>query len=602
MRTSVMIRKASLIVYAVLWTVSFVIAANLNSLNSGSLFFLLCSGGSAVYLMRQNIKDERARYKIILWLITIYFSFAFYGRSIFMQNERLDFSWLNLCCFIVFCIVFYPLTPGILALFERLSQKKQHSISTAKIKEINTGLICGFTIFAVDFILTLSNYPCTMTNDSRGHWLQALSPYPLNDYSPLAFNLLLKGLFTITGFTTPYIYVLFQTIVFSLIVGDTANFLHRLGVGRKMLIAGSLVFAFLPSTYMLLLYLSKNPLSGILCLGVVSCLLQLITETEYYLKKWTWYVKTVVLILALYLIRENNMVIFIPLIIFAIWFLFKNRNLGSRILIVVLGVICSIFFVNNVVYKSIDYVHVDKSHETIRPLLSPVGSALKQELPLPDDIYKTAERVLPAEEWIKRYDPFNSDEITWVDPMPQYTEVSLKEGLSVYFKMLRLYPDVVIKDRLDGMDCVWNINVEIEDKNKCPTVVYDDVSFKDAKLPDGLICDIAERIKGLTSKLLDISRNEEILDTFIWRNGIFVYLLMVASFFLVRKKKAKLLWAILPSVFILLTYVLVIAWQMYFYLWFFPLSVTLLIIVAILECGKHAETSESDLCVNREDK
>ena len=86
--------------------------------------------------------------------------------------------------------------------------------------------------------------------------------------------------------------------------------------------------------------------------------------------------------------------------------------------------------------------------------------------------------------------------------------------------------------------------------------------------------------------MLEISKNEEILDTFIWRNGIFVYLLMVTSVFLVRKRKAKLLWAVLPSVFILLTYVLVIAWQMYFYLWFFPLSVTLLMIVAIVECGK----------------
>ena len=241
-------------------------------------------------------------------------------------------------------------------------------------------------------------------------------------------------------------------------------------------------------------------------------------------------------------------------------------------MILILGVIGSILLVTCVVYKSIDYIHVDRSHETVRPLLAPVGSAIQQDIELPDDIYETAVKVLPEEEWIKRYDPFNSDIITWQEPKPQYTEVPLKEGLSVYLKMLSLYPDVVIKDRLDGMDCVWDINVEIKDEDKCPTVVLDDISFKDVKLPDGIIRYLADGIHVLTSGLLGISKNVEILDIFIWRNGLFVYLLMLTAVFLVRKKKTKLLWAVLPSVFILLTYVLVIAWQMYFYLWFFPLS------------------------------
>lgn len=585
-------QKISIIVYAALWAVAFVIAAGLNSLDSSSLFFLLFSGGSAVYLTRRNEKIVGHAYKIILWLITIYFSFAFFGRSIFFQTERIEISVPNLIYFAIFVVVFYPLTPGILEVYEHLIRLKQKSVITEKAKKHNAGLICGLTVFAIDFCLTLSYYPCTMTNDSRGHWLQALSPFPLNDYSPLAFNLLLKGLFSITGYTTPYIYVLFQTVVLSLIVGDIASFLHRRGVKLKALVAGALVFAFLPSTYMLLLYLSKNPLCGILCLGMVTSLLELIVDPEYYLKKLAWYLKTIVLIVALYLVRENNVVIFLPLIGFVIWFFLKNRKLGRKMLILVLGVIGSILFINGVVYQSIDYIHVEKSHETIRPLMAPVGSAIKQELPLPDDIYETAEKVLSAEEWTKRYDPFNSDKITWEEPGPKYYEVSLKEGLSVYFKMLWLYPDVVIKDRLDGMDCVWDINVEIEDKNKCPTVVYDDVSFKDANLPDGVIRDVFERIKNLSTQLLEISKNEELLDTFIWRNGIFVYLLMVTSVFLVRKKKAKLLWAVLPSVFILLTYVLVIAWQMYFYLWFFPLSVALLMIVALVECAKNINTGD----------
>ena len=76
------------------------------------------------------------------------------------------------------------------------------------------------------------------------------------------------------------------------------------------------------------------------------------------------------------------------------------------------------------------------------------------------------------------------------------------------------------------------------------------------------------------------------MDIFIWKNGIYVYLLLVTAVFLFRKKKTRLLWAAMPSVFMLLTYVLVIAWQMYFYIWFFPLSTVMLMIVSIIECSR----------------
>ena len=595
-------RKVSIIFYAALWAVSFVVAAYLSALNSGTVFFFICSGVASVYLMRHKNQDALSNgHKIILWLITIYFVFALFGRIIFMNQARIEFSLTGLIFFSVFSVSLYPLAPGILALFERLRLRKQHSDKNKKKSVVNAGLICGLTFFAVDLILTLSYYPCTMTNDSRSHWLQALSPSILNDYFSLAFNILLKFLFAVTGYTTPYIYVIFQLLVLSFVVGDIAGFINRRGVDVKKLVAGTIVFAFLPNTYMLLLYLSRNPLSAILCLGVMISLIELIVEPDHYLSKPLWYVKTIILILALYLVRENNAVVFIPLVCFVIWFFFNHKKLERRILILILGVIGSILLVTCVVYKSIDYIHVDRSHETVRPLLAPVGSAIQQDIDLPDDIYETAVKVLPEEEWIKRYDPFNSDIITWQEPKPQYTEVPLKEGLSVYLKMLSLYPDVVIKDRLDGMDCVWDINVEIKDEDKCPTVVLDDISFKDVKLPDGIIRYLADGIHVLTSGLLGISKNVEILDIFIWRNGLFVYLLMLTAVFLVRKKKTKLLWAVLPSVFILLTYVLVIAWQMYFYLWFFPLSVSLLIIVTIVECSRCVITGDTDSGSTRND-
>ena len=240
------------------------------------------------------------------------------------------------------------------------------------------------------------------------------------------------------------------------------------------------------------------------------------------------------------------------------------------------------------VYRNTDYSHVEKQHETIRPLLAPVGSAIKQELPLPDRIMEIAETVLPIEEWKARYDPFNSDLITWRDPRPEYAQISLKQAFSTYFLMLRIYPDVVIKDRLDGANLIWDIRAKMD--RRCPIDHNRDVSFRETRIEaSGLIGKVYLEIQNLSSSLFKVSSSEDIIDVFIWKNGIYVYLLLVLILFLAETHNSKLLWAIGPSVAILMTYVLVIAWQMYFYIWFFPLSVVLLMIVAVIENQRDKE-------------
>lgn len=59
------------------------------------------------------------------------------------------------------------------------------------------------------------------------------------------------------------------------------------------------------------------------------------------------------------------------------------------------------------------------------------------------------------------------------------------------------------------------------------------------------------KIKSIATSLYEISADEDILDIFLWKNGIYVYILLVTALFLFQKKRARLLWAVLPSVFYL---------------------------------------------------
>lgn len=572
------------------WVLSFVIIAHYSTLDFTNAFFIAVSGTAAFYLFYKQQTDFQKRYgstrkKICIWLVAGYYCFSLFGRSIFMQQPRIEINVSKAISFILLTISLFPTIPGLLTVLSKA--KKKNPNPHLPEKNWIAGVICGLILLSVDLVLTLSYYPCTMSNDSIGLWNTTTAQnIALSDYWSIAYNLLLKALWAITNAKTPYAFVVFQVAVLAIAVGDLASFLRRRDVSVKALILGTIIFSLCPSTYMLCLYLSTNPLTAILCLWVTISFAEAVTEPEHYLKSAVWQIKTIIAISALYLVRENNVMIAIPIIGFAIWYVFSNKNLGKRILITVAGAACIIGLMQGVVYKSVNYVHYEKNHETIRPLLAPIGSALQQDLDLPEDIIETAEKVLPAEEWTARYDPFISDTVTWGDPRPQYDAVSLGEAFSTYLKMLGRYPDVVIRDRLDGMNMVWDIRSYMD--HRCETSILGDVSFKDIKLStEGIFGRLIAEIRKLSSALLQISIDENLLDAFIWKNGIYVNILLVLVLFLAENKKTKLLWAIAPSVFILLTYALVVAWQMYYYIWFFPLSVVLLLIVSIVECRKN---------------
>lgn len=577
-------KKTTKYIFLVIWVFSFFVVLYFDKLDLISVFFLIVSIvlGCIVSYKEKTVFENlynSTKKRVIIWFISAIFAFLLFGRSLFMEQLRMQIDFYRVIGFLVLTIALFPITPGILIILKRI-EKKDCSFDASH-KSIKMSILCGILAFFILVLFSLGYYPCTMTNDSISHWKQAIGKMELTDYSPIAFLLILRGLFTLIDAKTPYIFVIFQILILSTAIGDFAGFLYRKGFSKKVLMIGTGLFAICPSTYMLCLYLSKNPLTAILNLWFLISLAEVLSEPVYYLNRPLWYIKTIISASTLYLIRDNNIVIIIPAFMICIWFIVKYKYLGLRFLTVFGGILCIIGAMQGVVYKCVDYKHEEKRLQTNRPLLAPVGSAIYQNLDIPDDIMEVVERVLPEEEWKKRYDPFNSDLITWGHPKPQYAAISLGEAMGVYFKMLFTYPDIVIKDRLDGANLVWDVRAEME---RYSQITLGDVEFKNITLQGrGILGKISSGMKKVSSVLLSVSTSFSLFDIFIWKNGIFIYLLLVVVFYLVSSKKGSMVWAIAPSVFILLTYVLVIAWQSYFYLWFFPLSVVALLIISITE-------------------
>ena len=215
--------------------------------------------------------------------------------------------------------------------------------------------------------------------------------------------------------------------------------------------------------------------------------------------------------------------------------------------------------------------------------MAPVGRAFNANVSVPDDAEEAAERVLPKDVWISNYNRFDSDSITYGTPRPQYGRLSLKEAFRYYLDMLKRYPDLVIEDRLDGMNCVWNVGADgIVGIFRCSTSLEGDVEFRNAKLIDNennVFAKLLIMIKKVTNEFYEFTTRTAIIDVLVWHVGIWIVLLLMSFAYLIKNKIGKMIWAIAPFICMLLTYVLVIGWQMYFYLWFFPLTVFVMLVV-----------------------
>lgn len=586
---------AILSLFAFCWFGSFFVMITYEFMDWANIFILLLSVFSLLFVANHTAeyKNYYGKWKdCAIVFISIYFSFALFGRSLFLNELPVTVDCMRILAFLILAVSVYPLTRGMLFLLEVLSKKIK--IHSGKQSAAKTALLCGLVFFGLLLFLSLRYYPCTMTADSVNHWKRAVGLEELTDYWSIAYQMFLAFLFNISKAETPYIYCVFQMALFSVVWSDIVFYFSRKGVGKKALIVASILFSICPSSFLLTMYLSSNVLGSILVLGVTVSIVELLSDPAFYGNCFLWRFKTIVVVVITVLCRDNYFLILFPSVVLCVWIIRRNPSMIKTVAIVSACIIACFFLIKGVGYRFIDYTHVGKESQTIRPLMAPVGSAIKQHVDLPQDIIEVAERILPLSEWEIRYLEFNSDPLTWGNPMPDYAAVSLKEAFSIYMKMLFLYPDIVIKDRLDGSDAIWNIRGRII---RCTTWREGDVDFLDARpfAENNIIGNSMLRvIDNIDHFLVSLSTENEIMDMFIWRNGIYVYFLFVIFLFLKLNKKTYFIWGVMPAVFIMLGYVLVIAWRMYFYLWFFPLAVTFLLFSSMIECCGDLNSDNAD--------
>ena len=159
------------------------------------------------------------------------------------------------------------------------------------------------------------------------------------------------------------------------------------------------------------------------------------------------------------------------------------------------------------------------------------------------------------------------------------SDITARDAFTVYLEALRKYPDVVIKDRLDGTDILWDVVQPPDSFNaKSFNFVY---TFSENTLPldtsrlDRL--DDSSYIKtAVPAKAYYSAANTPInsaADMLLWRTGAYLITFWVLLLFWSKNRMGRLWWAALPMLANAAGSMLVLYHQSFRYVYFVQVSV-----------------------------
>lgn len=589
-------QSAWILLFAISWGAVALVAVDTGRMNGTFMFILALSAGTAVWLQKRPKmmkKYMQGPALIAVLVLSVYFTFALTGNGLFLMEKRMDLSGNTISYFMLLIAALCPSLFFLIAIFEGAIRRAEYLEPVESKQAVRRmGFICFGIVAVILLFFSLGFYPANMSEDGTTHWKQAIGAMELTDGNPVIYALLIRVLSKIAY--TPYSYTVFQIILFSIAIGEWGAFLYKKGIHKRYIILLSIAFGIVPNNYMTLTVMSKNPLCAILNLWVLILLVYLLDDAESCTKSWLWFGQIIFASVGLYFIRLNTFPAYYCIIAFFIWVTWRCYcKVKWKLVATVFITMALIWLVKNPLYESYDIVHVSSDSAPSLPcnqFILPLASIRENELYLPEDILGTMEEILPLEEWVWRYNPYHGDSFAYKDPIPNYENRSTAELLRIYLRALSMYPDVVIKDRLDAVESIWNIfpsdawraynqRYYVGIKNWLPNELLP-ANLQNVEpnaqgyyfLPNA-ISNVALWIAEFTAKL-------KILDVFVWRNGI--YIVSVLAFFIALcvKKRSELLWIFLPTLSILGTLIAIISWQIYNYIYFFPIAT-----LAFVSCG-----------------
>ena len=568
------------------------------------LVFLLLFSVLCFFVCRKNLDApfmqayRKKGYTALHWLICLYASFASFGYRLFLSGSLMQFSLGRLFILITGLLWFYPVIYAILVFLEWIGDRCVRSSNSLnkQTSALKVGLWSSLSALLALSVCFIGFFPGGFPEDLADQIGQTISGQ-YNNWHPYVHTLILELLLSICdhiGFIT-----FAQLVMFALLIGKTASIAYKCGVPARHAVLGSALFGFLPNNAMP----NVSPLKDFMfTYALIWCTL-LLLELAVDLHQARRFGFMLQFALSLYFIKElrHNGVIallfvaaFVVLITIKCW-----KTIRLRLFAGLLLALSMIGLSDGPLYHALDV-----APNAVSPAVTmfcAVGSCVNKDKPLSEETLEKLEAVMPLERWARLYSRFRGhDDYIWgEEPVfdMNLTQFSLAESFEIYFEALSKYPDIVIKDRLDGSNILWDVSQPDESFNaKAFLIIREEVPYTRPSPDNWWVQHIQKPIQDayqyLTHFYLPNHHTHDLLfDMLMWRSGAYLIFLLVLFVYWQKNRLYRMWWAALPMLGNIASLVLVLYHQSFRYVYFVQ-PIVLILFIGSLYMKKASSLSK----------
>lgn len=525
---------------------------------------------------------------IYLAIISLYASFATFGQRFFLNgNTRMHFSAEGTYYCILGTIWYLPILVCFLLGLEWFSSKRapRHAAACLRRKRFFQLFAC---LMAVQAVILVIFWPGFFPEDAMNQLRAALGLVPYNDWHPVLNSLLQKAILLV--FQHPGAIVAVQMVLFVWLFTAFLMIGWDYGIHFAPLAVFGSLFLLLPNQALSFSNAMKDYAFTLSLLWGTFLILQLVMKTPWSSKR-SFYLCLVLDLFLMACLRHNGMLPMGAMIALCMVLALKKENLQWR----KAAAACAAALLAVMVFKGPVYTALNVIPNTQSPftsMLCAVGSYINKDLPLSEEAQEIMETVIPLEDWRDYYSRFEGhDTYYWGRPAgsAEYStaQIDASKAFRVYLEALFKAPDVVIKDRLDGMDILWDVVQPDDSFNGNAfhyTYFFDDLDVRLSK--EGMATENGFKYVSQSPLLQPYFSttywsHHSLADSLIWRTGLYLIAFLVLILYWVQNKMGKVWYAAMPMLGNLAGSILILYHQSFRYVYFVQLGVLAMLFVTI---------------------
>ena len=497
--------------------------------------------------LKISINDKKILIKKLISSILI--TFLLIGHIYI--NNKLTIN--SLIIFLLFIMWNFYLIAVINKIFTYIKQK---IIKTNKLKLSDRILL--FIIPLVLFFTYLIIFkPFILTTDGDMQVKEILQNF-LTNWHPFFHTLIMKWFYELFG--NFQIFIIIRIIIISLIISYITSYFIKKGINKKII-------------YIITILFCINPITGIYTISIlkdIDFVIFLVLLTFVFVKLFNNDLKKSILNIILIFIslifvalfRHNGLYVTILSSLFLIFITIKNKD--KWIIIPVILAMCFIIFVNTFVY---DYENIRPGLKNTDVLTLVHGLQATSLLKNDYESLNYLESFTTSSEIKDSYTKYNIDILLHYNKVQfRNVDIDKKELMKIYFKKFIQYPNILISDRLYGVDIMWNVFKSDNIQSYDYQIAQDEFGidyYNDLKIENE-----DNFFKNLIINILIFISNNKILNSIFLRTGLYFLLLVII---LLNNFKSKNIFILIPFFINIITLLISMHHQSYRYVMFIPI-------------------------------